>query len=246
MPFSAQATRKAAVLNTTFTEIMLVFILILALFSFEINQNYNLKVKSLEIANQTIERLEKEKRELEIRLIDSERENKNLRSEIEDLKRFIGARPGSGDKVPELLTKIRRLEEKIVKLKKPKQNITSGKGGSDLPNCLGQIRWKYIFKVRILTDYYIIESELPRAEEEMMIRQVPGMRSLLNDSPLREKQFLKAAQNVFNWTREQNPKCRFRVKVVKEYLQDDSLSAKRGNELIKNVTNSFYQFVVRN
>jgi hypothetical protein len=245
MPFSAQATRKAAVLNTTFTEIMLVFILILALFTFETNQNYNLKVKSLEIANQTIKRLEKESRELKIRLNNSERENKNLKSEIEDLKRFIGARPGSGDNVQELLTKIRRLEEEIAKLQKPK-NILSGKGGIGLPNCLGQIRWRYIFKVKILTDYYIIESELPRAEEEMMIRQVPGMRSLLNDSPLREKQFLKAAQNVYKWAREQNPECRFRVKVVKKYLQDDSLSAKRGNELIENVTRRFYQFEVQN
>lgn len=206
-----------------------------------VNELAACRTKVAALDDQT-KRLASEKQALEGRLKKAQRREDALRQQIQNLETQLSiaqsllerTRKQLDELIPDrdrvvaerdmLRAKLKTLQEAQDGLSEKLRKSNAGRGGSDLPNCLGVASHIYLFDI---TDRPGPRMSLKPAWKDPKldwVMDVPGVSELLAEGRARNgmalSRFKSLSRRVLEWGDAQEQRCRFRVNITKHLVTD--------------------------
>jgi hypothetical protein len=232
-------SRRAALVNLTLTDLFIVVLFVLLLFTFRAGDEGRIEISALE---EQLRNALQERDMLRDQLTKSQANIAMLEKKVRELdeliNRLLGARKDPTlpvdpkVEIAALQDIIRKQKDEIARLKaiiaskdgllesqqadlgaKEKQLASQGKGTGH-PRCL--VTSGYLFDIRLLGSGDLSISAAWESGADQAARRVSGVTELISASEVTLDTFQQQGKRILAWSNEQEIPCRFRVKTTRE------------------------------
>lgn len=122
------------------------------------------------------------------------------------------------------------------------KNKLDARGGRDYPPCWADQtgRVEFLFSIETKPNQIFVKPSTWSAARTVDARALPGIAEVLSGSPHSNDEFVKRIQEIFEWSKKQNPECRHYVQLKSSIA--DAVQSDRVRLLIENY---FYKLELR-
>ena len=229
--FSSSQKKLLDVQTTSFTEILLIILFILIVYNFK-------SIETIDIKEKKILELVEQNSILKQKVDKQDKEIKSLKKEIKLLKEeILYWRKSASSKLGELIGKNFELLKKVKEYEK--KNEKKGTKKSDKAVNFCRVDGKDIFALEIFAtkSYYEI-TPLWNISHNSFISQIPGLNQLSQKTRVSRSKFRNLFGKTYRWGNEQDPKCRFKVKL---YFDKTNMSINQYDDLLHEVDRHFWK-----
>jgi cell division protein FtsB len=232
-----ESLRRSAIVNLTLTDILIVLLFVLLLFTFRAKEE---GLKDIPALQAQVEALRKENQRLAAQLNDARNLVTALEQKVKEQEEFIArlltqspeGLPVDSRAVLARLTKEietlremnrvlieekRALEARLAKYEAPSRGLVQGGKGTGYPRCA--VTSGFLLEVTLLEDGSYVVQPAWDQNSERQVRVVPGLEGLSGPQKFTSVEFQRFAEGLFGWGDAQEPACRFHV-LVKTQTRD--------------------------